>query len=204
MAATASSSSARRTAVSSAPSPPPPTFSWQKALERDVRVPQMHQFMEQILHANFPAVAQKLRKEEPPARRYAPPAPPHQQANRPTAPVANGRLQTSVERASVSQTAPAKLPVSVAPSHPSAFQLHGYTSESSSEVDMREVDPMDELSDFETQPLPAPANGGGKDRHVQSRAADTDGDDEMNGGGANDFEMEGGDADVRGLLLLHV
>lgn len=191
MAATASSSSARRMVASSAPSPPPPTFSWQKALERDARVPQMNQFMEQILRANFPVVAQKLRKEEPPARRYAPP-------------VASDRPQTSVERTPVPQTAPAKSPVSVAPLHPSAFQLHGYTSESSSEVDMREVDPMDELSDFETQPLPPPANGGGKNRHARSRLADTDGDDEMNGGGANDFEMEGGDADVRGLLLLYV
>lgn len=200
--ASSSSTSARSTAAgsSSSASPPPalPTYSWEKAFERDTRVPQMHQFMEQILRANFPVVAQKLRKEEPPARRYEPTAPSQQRQ-------VDGRPQTSVERASpVSQAAlaPSKPPVPVTPLHPSAFQLHGYTSESSSEVDMREVDPMDELSDFETQLPPPLANSGGKNRKVvQLRDADDGDDDEMNGGGVNDFDMEGDNADVSGLLV---
>lgn len=214
MAATATPP-ARGASSSSAPAAPaaaPPSFSWEKAFECDTRVPQMHQFMEQILHDNFPVVPEKLRKAELPARRYEPA--PHQQqqqyASRPAAnaPVANGvaRPQPPVERAPPvpqQQASPVAPPQPSVPSHPSYFLLH--ESESASEVDMREVDPMDELSDFETQP--PSVNNGGRNRHAAStqprRVAEANGDDEMNGGdGGNDFEMEGDDdADVSGLLV---
>lgn len=188
MAASARRASPPSSSSSGAASHAPPTYDWEVALENDRRMPKMQQFVNTILHANFSTVQEKLRKEEPPARRHEPaPAPaPALEAS------GNGHAHLGPKQARMTlQPDPSASPT----------QLPGYMSESSSEVDMREVDPMDELSDFEPHPHDTPeqqGNGAVERSHAPPNRAD-DGDDDMNGG-ANDFEPgedDNEDDDVR-------
>ncbi|KAF1327235.1 hypothetical protein FI667_g7801, partial [Globisporangium splendens] len=126
---------------------PAATFDWERALQQDRRLPRMQQLVESILHANFPAVADKLRKEDPPARQYA--TTPMAPAPVPTAPVSAVKQEMA---AAMSSKMDRLMPEKARQSIPIVEQQSDYLSASeSSEMDTREVDPMDELSDFETQ-----------------------------------------------------
>lgn len=206
------------------------TFDWEAALARDPRMPQMHKYMEQILRVNFPVVVEKLRKEEPPASRYAPPAPSPptsqpqpQRGNRAplaaapsTAAKPQAAAKSNGSRDGVSRPAP-QPPArgSTGPrqraavgTHPAEFKIHASSGDSSSEVDMREVDPMDELSDFEPQPTPPPvpetrrkSSSSWLDTAATAADAKTthdatgDDDDAMDGSGATEAQDVGMDGD---------
>ncbi|KAF1325728.1 hypothetical protein FI667_g9023, partial [Globisporangium splendens] len=130
---------------------PAATFDWERALQQDRRLPRMQQLVESILHANFPAVADKLRKEDPPARQYA--TAPMTPAPAPTAPASAVKQEMAAAMSSeMSSKMERLMPKKARRSIPIAEQQSDYLSASeSSEMDTREVDPMDELSDFETQ-----------------------------------------------------
>lgn len=146
-------------------------FRWETELERDARLPQLQRLVEQILRANFPTVADKLRKDEPPARRYEPPAP-----------------APSVPAASVTGPAPEAPDAAPEPETDAlgrvVLQLHGYSSESSEADSTRTVDPMDELSDFEPQSSPRESSSSSRRRNQQPPRED------------GDHEMEDADADA--------
>ncbi|TYZ57801.1 hypothetical protein PybrP1_012039 [[Pythium] brassicae (nom. inval.)] len=158
----------------------------------------MQRIVQQILRSNFPAVAEKLRKEEPPAVRNAPPPPPPAVASAGSrepvnadASASNGP-STSRDAAMRSVLAAPQAPqLPLTPEGRVVLQLHGYTSESAaSETDStREVDPMDELSDFEPQPSP----------RASQRGLPADGDHEMDDAAAEDVDMHGDDLGVEAV-----
>ncbi|RLN20505.1 hypothetical protein BBJ28_00005432 [Nothophytophthora sp. Chile5] len=132
---------------SSSATTPAPVFSWEKAVQEDGSIKLLDQCVHKIF-SKFPGDASRLRADgsrggsryqSAPAAAAVPVAVKPERGTepmRPSPPVAQGAhtmATAAAGRATDTQF----------------INVHDYQSESSSEMDTREVNPMDELSDFE-------------------------------------------------------
>ncbi|EGZ18515.1 hypothetical protein PHYSODRAFT_332293 [Phytophthora sojae] len=147
-------------------------YNWETAVARDPDLQRIDAFVQRTI-AKLPGAAPPSSSVGRGGSRYAPPVKSERPAPSPGS-------DTSMVSTRTGSRATARAPPSEGSNEsPQFIDPSSYQSESSSEVDMREVNPMDELSDFESDASQQPQQEQQQQEPIENNAAAADNDVEM-------------------------